>query len=105
MRKRAMFDDIKDFLAHAGFGALFALLCGLVGYLHRQVTSKRRISLLEAFVRGLGSAITGSLVMMACLALKIEMAWAGVIVGTFGWLGADVTMVLLEKIVHKRLGL
>lgn len=100
-----MSDELKEIVQHVATGSIFAAICGIAGYLHKQVTAKQKITLLEAFVRGFGSAVTGSLVMMACYAMQFDMLWTGVIVGTSGWLGADVSVVLVEKLIRRRLGL
>lgn len=105
MKGRKMFEEWKDFIVSVALGGLLAAFSGAIGYLHRQVSGKRAISWLEGVVRALGSGVVGMLVAMLCVAMELSIPWTGFLVGTAGWLGADITMVLLEKIVHKRIGL
>lgn len=100
-----MFDELKEFMTQVVLGGLFAMFCGFAGYLNRQITGKQKIRLIEALIRSLGSGVAGMLVMMLCIALQVEIAWVGFIVGTAGWMGADATMILLEKIVHRKMNL
>lgn len=100
-----MLEEWKDFIVHVLLGGALAAFCGAIGYLHRQVSGKRAISLLEGVIRALGSGVAGMLVAMLCVATELSIPWTGFLVGCAGWLGADITMMMLEKIIQKRIGL
>lgn len=101
---------LEDLLAIAWFVkaflySCFAALGGLLGHLFRSLDNGRKVSLYESCVRSVGAAFSGFLVFLMCNAWGIDEAWTGVVVGVFGWLGADVTIVFLERIVFEKFGL
>ena len=51
------------------------------------------------------SGLVGFLVVLLCQTMKVDPLRMGFIVGIFGWLGANVPIRLLERIVCERLGI
>lgn len=43
--------------------------------------------------------------MLCCKALNIDILWSGVIVGVFGWLGAEASIVMLAGLLRRKLGI
>jgi hypothetical protein len=85
--------------------ALLAAFGGVLGYVMRTVDKKERVIWWRAILEGLGAAFVGLLVMFVCQEMKLSQGYTGVIVGVCGWLGANVTIRLLEGMVRKKLGL
>ncbi|QMV29682.1 hypothetical protein [Vibrio phage vB_VnaS-AQKL99] len=83
---------------------LFAALGGLLSYLMRTLNHDEKPRLSRAFVETFSSAFVGILAIMACRAFHIDVLWSGVIVGVFGWLGAEASIVILTGLVRKKLG-
>lgn len=92
---------LRKLLAYATFGATG----GVLGHIMRAISKKQRIKVGRACVEGLGAAFVGALVMMLCQAMGLSEQWTGVIVGVCGWLGAEATIGLLEKVVYQKLGI
>lgn len=84
--------------------ALFAGVGGMLSYLLRSMSSKVSPKFSRAIVEALSSAFVGLIAMLICKALDIDIYWSGVIVGVFGWIGAETSMVIFTKIVKARLG-
>lgn len=82
----------------------FAALGGLLSYLLRVMNRDERPRAYRAFVETFSSAFVGILAIMACKALNVDVLWSGVIVGVFGWLGAEASIVILTSLVRKKLG-
>lgn len=96
--------SLGDWLTSIGYTAL-AAIGGLLGYVMREHDKGNELNGLRAFTEAAGSAFVGFLVMLVCIALKLDPLWIGPIVGLFGWLGASVSIRLLERIVYERLGI
>lgn len=84
--------------------AAFAALGGLLGHITRAISAKEEINYVHAIVKSMAAGFTGLLVMLACTALGLSEQWTGVTVGVCGWLGADATIRILEKLAFKKLG-
>ncbi|USL90054.1 hypothetical protein [Vibrio phage vB_VpaS_CHI] len=82
----------------------FAALGGLLSYLLRVLNRDEKPRLYRAFVETFSSAFVGILAILACKALNIDVLWSGIIVGVFGWLGAEASIVILTGLVRKKLG-
>lgn len=83
----------------------FAGIGGVLAYIMRTLNREQKPKLGRAFVEGLSSGFVGLLAMFACKALNIDWYWSGVIVGTFGWMGAESSIILVQRLVRSRLGL
>ena len=84
---------------------LFAGIGGLLAYVLRTLNSNERPTWLRAIVEAASSGFIGLLAMLACKAMGLDWRWSGVIVGVFGWLGAEASIMMLAKIVRKKLGI
>lgn len=89
----------------AALYSAFAAFGGLMGHLFRSLDGAAPVTLYASCVKSLGAAFAGFLVFLLCNVLQLSEQWTGVIVGVFGWLGADVTIMVLEKQVLKKLGI
>lgn len=85
--------------AYAGL----AMFGGTIGYAMRMLDSKSPISLGRAVLEGLAAGFVGFLVMLVCNATGFSEEWTGVIVGVAGWLGANASIRMLEKVVFRRI--
>lgn len=85
------------------FGS-FAGLGGILSYLMRTLNRNETPKLSKTVVEGLSSAFVGVLAMLICKAFNLDWVWCGVIVGVFGWVGAEASIALLSALIRKRLG-
>ena len=97
--------DGKLTIIEALLFAIFAGVGGMLSYLMRTYKLKVKPAFSQAIVEGLSSAFVGVIAMMACKAMDVDIYWSGVIVGVFGWLGAETSIVILAKLVKGRLGI
>jgi hypothetical protein len=77
---------------------------GLLAFLMRAFRKGRRVRWPEALIKTAASAFVGYLALHACIALKIDDAWVGVVVGCLGWIGAESSIAVIERLVFRRLG-
>lgn len=84
--------------------AVFAAFGGSIGHILRTLDSGQPIRWGKAVAQGVGAGFVGVLVLLACQALGLSESWTGLTVGVCGWMGASATIVILEKLVFKRLG-
>lgn len=85
--------------------ASFAAIGGFLGHLMRTIDAKEKINWLRAALEGIAAGFVGLIVMLMCNAMGLPPQWTGVIVGVCGWLGANATIRMLEKMVRKKLGI
>lgn len=85
--------------------AMLAVFGGFLGHVMRSIDKAEPISYGRAWVEGLAAGFVGLLVMLMCSAVGLSDQWTGVIVGVSGWLGANASIRMLEKLVFKKLGL
>lgn len=85
--------------------SLFAAIGGFMGHLLRTIDSGKTISWSRAVLEGASAAFVGFMMMLLCQAMKLGPEWTGVIVGVAGWLGASVSIRVLETFVRRKLGL
>jgi hypothetical protein len=95
--------NLRDWVIAAAYTVLDAL-GGLLGHAMREHDLGRKVQLRSALVESLSSGFIGFLTLLLCRAMSVDPLWSGFIVGIFGWLGARVSIRLLEKIVYNRLG-
>lgn len=101
-----MFSNDPNFNVLQVFGyASFAAFGGLLGHLMRTIDKGEKINWGKAIMEGLAAGFVGLIVLLACRALHLDEMWTGVIVGVAGWMGANTTILLLEKLVFKKLGI
>lgn len=86
------------------FGCI-AAIGGLLGYLMRAINSNQKITYTRAIIECASSGFVGVLAMFACLALHLNWMWSGLVVGVFGWLGAEASLAVFAKIIRKKLGI
>lgn len=89
----------------AGLYACLASLGGIMGHIMRSLDRQVPVHLGRAAVEGLSAGFVGLLVALLCDAMHLSDQWTGVIVGVSGWLGANASIRMLEKVVFKKLGL
>lgn len=85
--------------------ATFAAIGGTLGYLMRQVSRDLPPKPYRALVEGVSAAFVGILTLMMCKSMGFSWMWSAVIVGSFSWLGAEATILVLVKQIRTRLGL
>lgn len=95
-----MEDDLL-ILAKAGFYGLLALVGGLISYLCNSTSFTLRLFL----AKGLGSGFAGFLMGLLCVYFDIPNSLAFCISGTFGYLGAEVTIAFLRKVLMNKLNI
>lgn len=83
----------------------FATVGGLLSYLMRTLNKAEKPILSRSLIEGLSSGFVGLIAMLMCKALGLSWEWSGVVVGVFGWLGAETSIVMLSKAVRKKLGI
>ena len=81
-----------------------AAIGGTLGYIMREHDKDHEVSAVRAAIEGFGSGFVGILVMMLCHAMEFGVMWTGFLVGMLGWLGANASIRLLERIAYDRLG-
>ncbi len=96
--------SLADWLTSVGYTAL-AAVGGLLGYVMREHDKGNPLSAMRALFETMSSGFVGFLVMLLCRAMNLDPLWSGFVVGIFGWLGANVSIRLLERIVYERLGI
>lgn len=85
--------------------AVLAAFGGSLGHVMRALDKPTPISYGHACVEGLAAGFVGLLVMLMCNATNMSDQWTGVVVGVSGWLGANASIRMLEKLVFKKLGI
>jgi hypothetical protein len=84
---------------------LFAAFGGVIGYIMRSITSKREICFLRALIEGIAAGFVGMCVSLLCSSIGIDIRLSGAIVGVSGWIGANATVRIIERVIYKRLGI
>ena len=85
--------------------AALATFGGFLGHVMRALDMSTPSSYGRACVEGLAAGFVGLLVMLMCSATNMSDQWTGVVVGVSGWLGANASIRMLEKLVFKKLGI
>lgn len=94
---------MDDWLKTLGLFIL-APIGGILGYISRELNRGRTIQIFKVLFSGCCSGFVGVIVILICIELNLSIQQTGVVVAVSGWLGADVTIKMLEKLVHKMLG-
>lgn len=97
-------EAIYGWLTSVAYAAL-AAIGGILGHTMRKIDRQEKISWSVAALEGVAAGFTGFLILLACNAMGLSDEWKGVIVGVCGWLGAHVTIRILEKVIYKQFGL
>ena len=84
---------------------LFATFGGVMGHLLRTMDEKNPIHWGRTSLQGAAAGFVGLLVFLVCRAMLLSEEWTAVIVGVCGWLGANATIKVLEKLVFNKLGI
>ncbi|PNU05866.1 hypothetical protein A8V01_14630 [Novosphingobium guangzhouense] len=78
---------------------------GGLGHVMRESDKGNKILRWRVLLNMAASGFVGLLVTFLCQAVKLDDLWTGFVVGVFGWLGATVSIQLLERIVYKKFGI
>lgn len=79
---------------------LIAGIGGMVSYL----TSMTDFSFKSFLIKGISSGFAGYLISLLCIYANMPTSMTAFLCGTFGYLGSEVTIALLKKIVTKKIG-
>lgn len=85
--------------------AAFASFAGGLGYILRTMEAGAAPTLTRTCVEALAAGLVGLLAMWICQAMNISPQWTAITVGVSGWLGANATIQVLQRLVWKKLGL
>lgn len=88
--------------------ALYSSLAGIGGvlaYMVRTLNKGDRPVWYRALLEMFSSGFVGLLAMLLCKALNLDWQWSGVVVGVFGWLGAETSIALLSNFIRDKVGL
>lgn len=85
--------------------AAFATLAGVLGRVVRTLDSHQPVQFWPTCVQGLASGFVGLLVMWLCQIAGLSLQWTAVTVGISGWLGAEASIQVIQRVVWKQLGL
>lgn len=89
----------------AAMYAALASFGGFMGALLRSQHENEPFSWKIIGMEALAAGFVGLLMMFVCNELNLSERWTGVIVGVCGWLGANATIVILEQMIYKKIGL
>ena len=64
-----------------------------------------KVTFCRGVIEGASAGFVGMIVCLLCQATQLSDQWTGVCVGVFGWMGANVSMMLLEKLVVAKFGI
>lgn len=83
----------------------FAAVGGLLAYILRTLNNEEKPKWQRGLVEAASSGFVGLIAMLACKAIGLDWKWSGVVVGVFGWLGAETSIMLLARLVRTKLGI
>lgn len=81
----------------------FTLIAG-VGGMVSYLTSMTDFSFKSFLIKGISSGFAGYLISLLCIYANMPTSMTAFLCGTFGYLGSEVTIALLKKIVTKKIG-
>lgn len=96
-------DPFENWYIKALAFTLFAVLAGFLGHMMRTFEAKDKFSWTILIIKSLSAGLTGFMMFLLCIALNFSDIWTGIIVGVFGWLGADATIQVLKSFVYSML--
>lgn len=97
-------DSVWVVLRAAGY-ALFASIAGALGYVLRSMDAGLPITYARTFVEALSAGFVGVIAMWMCQAASLSPQWTGITVAVSGWLGANASIQVLQRLVWRKLGL
>lgn len=97
-------DPNQGWLQGLAFAA-FATLAGVLGRVARDMDARKPVQFWPTCVQGLASGFVGLLAMWLCQIAGLSLQWTAVTVGVSGWLGAEASIQVIQRIVWKQLGL
>jgi hypothetical protein len=80
----------------------FTLIAG-VGGMVSYLTSMTDFSFKSFLIKGISSGFAGYLISLLCMYANMPTSMTAFLCGTFGYLGSEVTIALLKKIVTKKI--
>lgn len=81
-----------------------AVIGGALGHVMRTADGGR-IRWGRVLLEAASAGFVGFLMLLMCNAYGLADEWTGLLVGVSGWLGANTSIGLLEKVVYNKLGL
>lgn len=84
---------------------LVAVLGSVLGYVSRTWGASKAIKYSRIGFSTLSALFMLLLLRALCAALGLSWEWTVVVVGFFSWMGTEITMVFIEKLIHKHLGI
>jgi hypothetical protein len=88
-----------------GFFVLLAAVAGCLSYVLRSMDNGARPRFWRGVVEGASAGVAGFLVLLACQAMHVGQEWTGFIVGLCGWIGANATIQVVQRLAWNKLGL
>lgn len=85
--------------------AALASMGGFLGYIMRSLDRREGIMWGRAVIETLAAGFVGLLVILFCTAYGMTGPMTGFIAGVLGWAGAPASMLLLERVIFKKLGI
>lgn len=90
---------------HYVFLTTFGAIGGVIAYCMRTLEAGGKPTGVRAVVEAFASGFVGLTAMFMCNALEVDWRWSGAIVGVFGWLGAEASIMLIANRIRKHLGI
>lgn len=84
---------------------LLAAAGGMLGYISREISNKRKVQLYRVLFAGSSAAFFAMLIKTVITKSGGDLEWAVVAIGVFSWMGADTTANILLKSVLKKFGM
>lgn len=85
--------------------AALAAVGGFLGYVLRSLDRDAGIQWGRCVIETIAAGFVGVMVLLVCQATGMDGPWKGFIAGVFGWAGAPASMIFLEKVIFKKLGI
>lgn len=92
-------------LVRTSIYAAFSSFAGALGFILRSMEAGRPVSFTRVVVEALAAGLVGLIVMWICQAYHMSQEWTAVTVAISGWLGADASIQVLQRLVWRKLGI